>query len=508
MEQIKQRWNNLLKIYISKDPWTPEEDKLIATIIESMKDGTDWKTIAKELNARNPTKVYRSAKQCRERWNNHIDPCINRGPWIKDHDLKLVTCYLEIGKKWSQIAKGLSNRTENAVKNRWHSLMRRVGLISNGCAEISEADEKEKAKQLLKLIMNGSIYEKGEKAMSGEDQEQMSPQVKKEENNENDMEEDDDSEDEEYGESSANGGKSEEGTANQQSTTESTVNIHTRKSSSDIFNKQLQAKNATSDIDQMLEKIRRGKELSTFQGQPEIKIATHIENPENQLLRNLSYVSNSKPTLQQFGEFTQPGAFFSTGTAMPLEINNITPIVQLNQFGNSVNYQFPSSAQNMHVPYINAHLPFQTTQPVVNMGRSMTQMPTPLPSIANGYHLYGYQQHQMPFSHQIAQTEARPSVAFDLRTGQELQLRSLGELDAGGRNRGGLSPNETRMQPDVNLKVRRFLPNLFTPEGLQLQKNRYQFAIVDKEENGVFFLDPVSANSLNLLKELTKTMNH
>ena len=33
--------------------------------------------------------------------------------------------YLQYGKKWSEIAKYLGNRTENAVKNRWKSLIKK-----------------------------------------------------------------------------------------------------------------------------------------------------------------------------------------------------------------------------------------------------------------------------------------------------------------------------------------------------------------------------------------------
>lgn len=37
----------------------------------------------------------------------------------------LLTLYLELGRKWSEIAKKFGNRTENSVKNRWNSMLKK-----------------------------------------------------------------------------------------------------------------------------------------------------------------------------------------------------------------------------------------------------------------------------------------------------------------------------------------------------------------------------------------------
>ena len=39
--------------------------------------------------------------------------------------MRLLEVHLQVGKKWAEIAKILKNRTENAVKNRWNSLMKK-----------------------------------------------------------------------------------------------------------------------------------------------------------------------------------------------------------------------------------------------------------------------------------------------------------------------------------------------------------------------------------------------
>lgn len=73
---------------------------------------------------RSQKRYFRTPKQCREQWINHLDPSKIKSEWTPLEDYEMIKTVLAIGKKWSLVARELgSKRTEHMVKNRFKSLL-------------------------------------------------------------------------------------------------------------------------------------------------------------------------------------------------------------------------------------------------------------------------------------------------------------------------------------------------------------------------------------------------
>lgn len=83
-----------------------------------------WAVIAKQLEEQYG--IYgRSGKQIRERWNNHLNPEINKGPITLEEGIKIFKAHHEFGNKWAEITTQLPGRTDNTVKNYFYATVRR-----------------------------------------------------------------------------------------------------------------------------------------------------------------------------------------------------------------------------------------------------------------------------------------------------------------------------------------------------------------------------------------------
>ena len=121
-QQISERWSKVVNPDLVKGSWTRQEDQTIIDFVQT--HGTrNWTKLAALLPGR-------IGKQCRERWRNHLDPSNNKSPWTPEEDAMLIKYHEMYGNQWVKIAGLMKGRSDNSIKNRWNSTLRKNGQQS------------------------------------------------------------------------------------------------------------------------------------------------------------------------------------------------------------------------------------------------------------------------------------------------------------------------------------------------------------------------------------------
>ena len=102
---------------LKKGPWTEDENKILNLYVKS--NGTNnWKNCSNLLSGR-------SIKQCRDHYQNNINPELNRSKWTIKEDFIIFNNYYSKNGKWKDIAELVEGRSASSMKNRFLSTLRR-----------------------------------------------------------------------------------------------------------------------------------------------------------------------------------------------------------------------------------------------------------------------------------------------------------------------------------------------------------------------------------------------
>lgn len=117
-KDCRKRWHNSVAEGLRKGQWSRSEDQLLTNGVHCY--GHQWTKVATCVSSR-------SADQCAKRWQQSLDPRLDRSEWREDEDLALLTAVNRLGRHWKDIQQQyLPRRSKNCVKNRYSVLARRT----------------------------------------------------------------------------------------------------------------------------------------------------------------------------------------------------------------------------------------------------------------------------------------------------------------------------------------------------------------------------------------------
>ncbi|KAF3436154.1 hypothetical protein FNV43_RR23246 [Rhamnella rubrinervis] len=167
------------KMGLKKGPWTPEEDQILINYIRQY-GHSNWRALPKLAG------LLRCGKSCRLRWTNYLRPDIKRGNFSREEEETIIKLHEMLGNRWSAIASRLPGRTDNEIKNVWHTHLKkrlkknhvtheskRQHSINTTTKHTQEANNKEEAEVAMNHNIN--ISSRGAKSESVEYRSPASP---------------------------------------------------------------------------------------------------------------------------------------------------------------------------------------------------------------------------------------------------------------------------------------------------------------------------------------------
>ncbi|KAF9568508.1 hypothetical protein CPC08DRAFT_746320 [Agrocybe pediades] len=113
----RKRWLHSLKPDVKKTAWEPGEDQRLIELFDRL--GPKWSAIAREIPGR-------TDDACSKRYREALDPNLKKDPWTPEEDRIILAAHSQYGKtnQWTQVGLEL-RRSSLACRNRFRLLERR-----------------------------------------------------------------------------------------------------------------------------------------------------------------------------------------------------------------------------------------------------------------------------------------------------------------------------------------------------------------------------------------------